>query len=108
MTSSTFAWIACWEHSSEMEVPMVPHGQAVFASVFKVAPKVHARNVSGAPTRIQFELDKLNRSPHPLPFRKPFLESAVGGTFLLAIENVHLTQADADSNSLNWAWQDRS
>jgi len=85
--------------------PMLPLGQAVFATVFMFMPKPQARNVGTAAGRLQYELDLLNRSGHPVPYRKPFMRPAPDGGLLLAIENVHLTQADADANSLTWAWQ---
>jgi len=84
---------------------LLPPRQAVFATVFKFAPKARARNVASAATRLQMQLDELNRMGHPLPYRKPFLSPAPHGAILLAIENVHFTQADADANSLSWAWQ---
>jgi hypothetical protein len=83
----------------------LPPGQAIFATVFKFAPRPRARNVSSAASRLQLQLDELNRSSHPVPYRKPFLSPAPHGALLLAIENVHFTQADADANSLSWAWQ---
>jgi hypothetical protein len=84
---------------------LLPPGQAVFATVFKFAPWARARNVASAATRFQMQLDELNCTGHPLPYRKPFLSRAPHGAILLAIENVHFTQVDADANSLTWAWQ---
>jgi hypothetical protein len=84
---------------------LLPPGQAVFVTVFKVTPKSRARNVATAATHIGRELDGLRHTQHPEPYRKPILSTSSDGTILLAIENVHLTQADADENSRAWAWQ---
>lgn len=83
---------------------LLPPGQAVFVTVFKVTPKPRARDVATAASRLQQQLDGLGLQ-HPQPYRKPILSSSSDGTILLAIENVHFTQADADTNSLSWAWQ---
>jgi hypothetical protein len=84
---------------------LLPPGQAVFVTVFKVTPKPMARDFATAANRIERELDDLRRTQHPAPYRKPMLSTSSDGTILLAIENVHFTQADADANSLSWAWQ---
>ena len=83
---------------------LLPPGQAVFVTVFKVTPKPSARRVATAATRLQRQVDGLGMN-HPQPYRKPFLSVSRDGTILLAIENVHFSQADADGNSLSWAWQ---
>lgn len=84
---------------------MLAPGQAVFATVVKFSPKPYARNVSSAPARLQLQLDLLNRTPHPHPYRKPVMTPAPHGALLLALENVHFTQSDADASSLSWALQ---
>ena len=84
---------------------MLARGQAVFATVVKFTPKPRARDVSGAPARLQAQLDLLNRTPHPAPYRKPFMTPAPHGSLLLALENVHFSQAEADKGSLSWACQ---
>ncbi len=81
-----------------------PPGQATFVTVFKVTPKPRARDVATAATRLQQKLDGLGLQ-HPGPYRKPILSTSREGKILLAIENVHFSQADADSSSLSWAWQ---
>jgi len=83
---------------------LLPPGQAAFVTVFKVTPKPVARDVASAATRLQHQLDGLGLQ-HPQPYRKPILSASREGTILLAIENVHLSQADADASSLAWAWQ---
>lgn len=83
---------------------ILPPGQAVFVSVFKVTPKPRARDVATAATRLQHQLDGLGHQ-HPRPYRQPILSTSSDGTILLAIENVHFTQAEADANSLSWASQ---
>jgi hypothetical protein len=83
---------------------LLPPGQAVFVTVFKVTPKPGVRDVATATSRLQRQIDGLGLH-HPRPYRKPMLSSAQDGTILVAIENVHFTQADADANSLSWAWQ---
>lgn len=82
----------------------LPPGQAPFVTVFKVTPKARARDVASAATRLQQQLDGLGHQ-HPRPYRKPILSSSSGGKILLAIENVHFSQGDADASSLRWAWQ---
>jgi hypothetical protein len=82
----------------------LPPGQAPFVTVFKVTAKSRARDVATAANRLQQQLDGLGQQ-HPRPYRKPMLSSSSDGTILLAIENVHFSQADADANSLSWAWQ---
>jgi hypothetical protein len=81
---------------------LLPPGQAVFVTVFKITPKSRARNAASAATRLQHQIDGLGHQ-HPRPYRKPMLSSS--RQILLAIENVHFTQVDADANSLSWAWQ---
>lgn len=83
---------------------LLPPGQAVFVTVFKVTPKPRARDAGTAASRLQQQLDGLGLN-HPQPYRKPTLSVASGGTVLLAIENVHFSQGDADASSLSWAWQ---
>ena len=83
----------------------VPRGMAVFGSVFRISAKPWARAAESAAARLQFQLDLLNRTHHPWPFRKPFLRVALDGSILLAIENVHHSQAEADAGSLAWARQ---
>jgi hypothetical protein len=90
---------------SAMQVEtLLPPGQAVFVTVFKVTPKARARGVAMAATRLQRQLEGLGHQ-HPRPYRKPILSTSRDGTIMLAIENVHFTQADADASSLGWAWQ---
>src|SRR6266516_759696 len=100
-----FECLDSWEQSFAMIVPMLPPVQAVFATVFKLTPRPHATNVASAPTRLETQLDALNRTPHPSPYRKPLISPALHSAMLLAIENVHVSQADADAISLAWAWQ---
>ena len=88
-----------------MAAPLLAPGQAVFGTVVKFSPWPHAQNVSSAPTRLQLQLDLLNQTPHPYPYRKPFMAPAPHGSLLLALENMHFTQAEADAGSLSWAWQ---
>jgi len=90
---------------SAMQVEtLLPPGRAVFVTVFKVMPEARARDVATAATRLQRTLEGLGHQ-HPRPYRKPILSTSRDGTILLAIENVHFRQADADANSLRWAWQ---
>ena len=86
-------------------IALVPPGMAVFGSVFAISPKAWARDTVGVGDRLRAQFDLLNRTQHPWPFRKPFLNVAPDGTILLAIENVERTQAHADDNSIRWAWQ---
>lgn len=83
---------------------LLPPGQAVFVTVFKVTPKASARGVATAESRLARQLAGLGHQ-HPRPYRKPILGTSPDGTILLAIENVHFSQADADASSLAWAWQ---
>ncbi len=83
---------------------LLPPGQAVYVTVFKVTPKPSARVVATAATRLQRQIDGLGLH-HPQPYRKPMLSTSPDGTILLAIENVHFSQTEADVNSLTWAWQ---
>ena len=86
-------------------IASVPPGMAVFGTVFAVSPKPWVRGSEGTADRLQLQLDLLNRTHHPAPYRKPFIRIASDGTILLAIENVERTQENADQNSLSWAWQ---
>ncbi len=104
-TSSAFEPRSTWECLSEMHVDtLLPPGQAVFVTVFKVTRKPRARDVATAATRLQHEIDGLGLQ-HPQPYRKPILSTSRDGTILLAIENVHLSETDAEASSLGWAWQ---
>src|SRR5712692_5718106 len=83
---------------------LLPPGQAVFVTVFKVTPTPRARDVATAGIRLQLQLEGLGLQ-HPQPYRKPIVNAARDGTILLAIENVDFSQAFADASSMRWAWQ---
>lgn len=76
---------------------------AVFGSVFRISAKSWARTKEDAAARLQLQLDLLNLTQHPSPYRKPFLKVANDGSVLLAIENVHRSQTEAEEGSLSWA-----
>jgi hypothetical protein len=101
----TFDVTAFMGRECGMIATLLPPGQAVFATVVKFTPKRRVRGVESAPSRLQLQLDGLNRSPHPAPYRKPLMRTASQGAILLALENVHFSQAEADASSLSWAWQ---